>query len=75
VIAHSRNDKVIPYAHALTLLAAANEPKRLITFDADTSDRFGGHVDALYDHMDVLKATLVKLIPALGEGSTTQAAQ
>ena len=73
VIAHSRHDKVIPYAHALTLLAAANEPKRLITFDAAPNDRFGGHVDALYEHVDILKATLATLVPAPGEGSATQA--
>ena len=75
VIAHSRNDRVIPYSHALKLLAAANEPKHLITFDAATNDRFGGHVDALYEHVDILKTTLAALIPAAGEGSATQAPQ
>src|ERR1700723_2661715 len=75
VIAHSRDDKVIPYAHALTLLAAANEPKRLITFDTASNDGFGGHVDALYDHVDILKATLATLIPALGERSVAQTPQ
>ena len=75
VIAHSRDDKLIPYAHALTLLAAANEPKHLITFDTASNDGFGGHVDALYDHVDILKATLAALIPALGERSVAQTAQ
>jgi fermentation-respiration switch protein FrsA (DUF1100 family) len=75
VIAHSRDDKLIPYSHALTLLAAANEPKHLITFDAASTDGFGGHVDALYDHVDILKATLATLIPALGERSVAQTPQ
>jgi fermentation-respiration switch protein FrsA (DUF1100 family) len=72
VIAHSRDDKLIPYSHALTLLAAANEPKHLITFDTASNDGFGGHVDALYDHVDILKATLATLIPAQGERSAAQ---
>ena len=75
VIAHSRGDKLIPYAHALTLIAAANEPKHLITFDPASNDGFGGHVDALYDHVDILKATLAALIPALGERSVAQTPQ
>jgi hypothetical protein len=65
VITHSRNDKLIPYSHALTLFAAANQPKQLITFDAASKDGFGGHVDALYEHVDILKAALAKQIPAL----------
>jgi pimeloyl-ACP methyl ester carboxylesterase len=65
VITHSRNDKLIPYSHALTLFAAANEPKQLITFDSASNDGFGGHVDALYEHVDMLKAALAKRIPAL----------
>ena len=72
VIAHSRHDKLIPYSHALALLAAANEPKHLITFDTASNDGFGGHVDALYDHVDILKATLATLIPAQGERSAAQ---
>jgi fermentation-respiration switch protein FrsA (DUF1100 family) len=75
VIAHSRDDKLIPYSQALTLLAAANEPKHLITFDTASNDGFGGHVDALYDHVDILKATLTALIPALGERSVAQTPQ
>ncbi|MGB6306270.1 MAG: alpha/beta hydrolase [Steroidobacteraceae bacterium] len=65
VIAHSRTDTLIPYAHALKLFAAANEPKRLLTLDSVTNDGFGGHVDALYEHMDILRATLAELVPAL----------
>jgi uncharacterized protein len=65
VIAHSRNDSVIPYAHALKLLAGANEPKRLITFDSTSHDGFGGHVDALYEHVDILRTALEALVPAV----------
>ena len=39
--------------------------KRIITFDAPMNDGFGGHVDALYEHVDILKAALAKFIPAL----------
>jgi fermentation-respiration switch protein FrsA (DUF1100 family) len=63
VIAHSREDTLIPYSHALKLFAAANEPKHLITFDIPTDDGFGGHVEALFQHMDVLRSALVELIP------------
>jgi pimeloyl-ACP methyl ester carboxylesterase len=65
VIAHSRADTLIPYSHALRLFAAANEPKRLVTFDAPSNDGFGGHVDALYEHVDVLQAALTGLVPAI----------
>jgi hypothetical protein len=58
--------------HLLTVLpadaelaaAAANQPKHLITFDVPTGDGFGGHVDALYEHVDVLRSALAGLIPA-----------
>jgi uncharacterized protein len=65
VIAHSRNDALIPYSHALKLFAAANEPKHLITFESARDDGFGGHIDALYDHVDVLRSALAALIPAI----------
>jgi uncharacterized protein len=65
VIAHSREDTLIPYSHALTLFAAANEPKHLITFDLPTDDGFGGHVAALFEHVDVLRSALAELIPGL----------
>ena len=63
IIAHSRGDTLIPYAHALKLIAAANEPKRLITLDYVTQDGFGGHVDALYEHVDILRSALAALVP------------
>jgi uncharacterized protein len=70
VIAHSRRDRLIPYSHALKLLAAANDPKRLITFDSATDDGFGGHVDALYEHVDILQSTLAGLIPGVAPPKT-----
>jgi uncharacterized protein len=65
VIAHSRGDTLIPYAHALKLFAAANEPKHLITFDFAADDGFGGHIDALYEHVDVLRSALAGLVPVI----------
>jgi uncharacterized protein len=65
VIAHSRRDRLIPYSHALKLFAAANDPKHLITFDSATDDGFGGHVDALYEHVDILQSALAGLVPDL----------
>jgi uncharacterized protein len=64
IIAHSRGDQLIPYSHALRLFAAANEPKHLITFES-AADGLGGHVDALYDHVDVLRSALAGLVPAM----------
>jgi uncharacterized protein len=63
VIAHSRRDQLIPYSHALKLFAAANDPKHLITFDSTADDGFGGHVDALYEHVDILQSALAGLVP------------
>jgi fermentation-respiration switch protein FrsA (DUF1100 family) len=65
VIAHSRADALIPYSHAIKLFAAANEPKRLLTFDGPATDGFGGHVDALFEHVDILQAALNGLVPAI----------
>jgi hypothetical protein len=65
IIAHSRDDKLVPYSQGLELFAAANPPKHLITFDGPINDGFGGHVDALYEHVDILKAALAEFIPAL----------
>ena len=65
VIAHSREDTLIPYSHALKLFAAANEPKRLVTLDFPSKDGFGGHVDALYEHVDMIKTALAGLLPSL----------
>lgn len=64
VIAHSREDTRIPYSHAGRLFAAANEPKRLITFDT-SDDGYGGHVDSLFEHVDILQAALAQVVPAI----------
>lgn len=65
IIAHSRADTLIPYSHAIKLFAAANEPKQLVSLDGPVHDGFGGHVDALYEHVDVLQAALAGLVPAI----------
>lgn len=65
IIAHSRTDKVIPYHHALELYELANQPKRLITLQDPRTDQFGGHVDALYEHIDTLRSALSSLVPAM----------
>jgi len=54
VIAHSLGDRLIPYHHALALYAAANQPKRLLTLMPPYDDGRGGHVSALYEHLDLL---------------------
>lgn len=41
LLMHSRTDRVVPYAHSLELLAAAGEPKRLVTIED------GEHNDAM----------------------------
>jgi len=63
IITHSRADTLVPYSHALRLYAAANEPKRLITFDSPADDGFGGHVDTLFEQLDVLKSALANVLP------------
>ena len=62
LIAHSVTDTVVPFQHAQRLFAAANEPKRLLVLDGTYSDGFGGHVDALYDRLDLLIPALSALI-------------
>jgi pimeloyl-ACP methyl ester carboxylesterase len=58
VIAHSLGDRVIPYHHATALYAAAQQPKRLLTLLPPYHDGQGGHVDALYEHLDLLVGAL-----------------
>ncbi len=53
-IAHSRADLLVPFRHAERNFAAANEPKRLLPLEFPSADGFGGHVDGLYEHLDVL---------------------
>lgn len=62
LIAHSVGDTVIPYHHAQRLYAAAREPKRFLALGAPYTDGFGGHVDGLYDHLDLLIPPLAALV-------------
>ena len=64
VIAHSVSDTLIPFHHAERLFSAANEPKQFLTLWGPSTDGFGGHVDALYDNLDVLASALATLIGA-----------
>ncbi len=68
IIAHSRGDTLIPYVHALKLFAASNEPKHLMTFDVGSEDGFGGHVDTLFEHVDMLRSALAAVLPGLPPG-------
>lgn len=52
-----------PYSHSQKLYDAANNPKRLITFDTPSNDGFGGHVDALFEHVNALQAALTDVVP------------
>ncbi len=63
IITHSRTDTLVPYSHALRLFAEANEPKLLITIDSPANDGYGGHVDALFEHLDELKMALAGILP------------
>ena len=51
LIAHSREDDIIPYSHAEALFAAAHEPKQLLPMS-------GGHNDGFLFAQDVWVATL-----------------
>ena len=62
LIAHSLTDMTVPFHHAQRLFAAANEPKRLLILDGAYTDGFGGHVEALYDRLDLLIPALSALI-------------
>ena len=68
IIAHSQSDHIVPYAHALKLFAAANEPKRLISMEPSNSDAMGGHSSALYEHLDQLEAMLIEILPSFAQG-------
>ena len=65
IVASSRGDAVIPYAQAQKLFAAANEPKILMSLDPGSESELGGHSDALYEHLDVLKSNLRSIAPAM----------
>lgn len=54
LIAHSMGDTIIPYHQGEQLFAAAHEPKRFLALSPPYPDGFGGHVDGLYDHLELL---------------------
>jgi uncharacterized protein len=63
VIAHSVADAVIPFRLGVLLYRAANEPKRFLALGASAPpEPLGGHVDALYDHLERLTPTLAALL-------------
>lgn len=61
IIAHSVHDAVIPFQEGMRLYDAANPPKQFLALTAPSSDRLGGHVDALYDHLERLAPQLATL--------------
>jgi fermentation-respiration switch protein FrsA (DUF1100 family) len=64
LIVHSRLDRVIAYHHGQELFAAAHEPKQFFALAGPFSDGLGGHVDGLYDHLEVIAPALRGLAPA-----------
>jgi len=62
IIAHTETDALIRFHHAQDLFAAAHEPKRLLVLVDRTKDGFGGHVEALYDQLDLLGPVLAGLL-------------
>jgi alpha-beta hydrolase superfamily lysophospholipase len=64
LIAHSPTDRTIAFSHAERLYAAARAPKYLWPIAAP-GDPYGGHVDALFQHPDELRALLAQLVPGL----------
>jgi fermentation-respiration switch protein FrsA (DUF1100 family) len=64
LIVHSRLDRVIPFHHGRELFAAAHEPKQFFELAGPFSDGLGGHVDGLYDHLEIIAQSLKELAPA-----------
>ena len=63
LLIHGSADVVIPYHHATDLIAAAREPKRLVTIDG------GGHIEAFSPrfgtkYMDIVSAFFDDVLPA-----------
>lgn len=61
IIAHSAHDTVVPFQEGVRLYAAANAPKRFLVLIGPSTDHWGGHVDALYDHLELLIPPLAVL--------------
>ncbi|HWW21752.1 MAG TPA: alpha/beta hydrolase, partial [Steroidobacteraceae bacterium] len=64
LIAHSRQDALVAFHHAQELFAAAHEPRQLLELPGPYTDGLGGHVDSLYDHLDLIVPWLQKLTGA-----------
>jgi alpha-beta hydrolase superfamily lysophospholipase len=62
LIVHSAADTLIPYHHGLQLFAAAHQPKLLLTLPGPYRDGFGGHVDGVHDHLQLLVPALSSLL-------------
>lgn len=58
IVAHSAHDTLVPFQEGLRLYTAANSPKRFLELTNPSTDGFGGHVDGLYDHMELLAPQL-----------------
>jgi len=61
IIVHSVHDTLVPFQEGARLYAAANPPKRFLALEVPSTDRYGGHVDALYDHLELLAPQLATL--------------
>jgi fermentation-respiration switch protein FrsA (DUF1100 family) len=64
LVAHSPADTIIQFHHGKELYAAAHQPKQFFELTAPYTDRFGGHVNALYDHLQILAPALSVLTGA-----------
>jgi uncharacterized protein len=64
LIVHTTDDSLIPIQEGKRLYAAAKDPKQLLILNGPFADGFGGHVDGLYDHLDLLRPKLSMLIGA-----------
>jgi uncharacterized protein len=61
IIVHSVHDAMVPFLEGARLYAAANPPKRFLPLTGPSRDGLGGHVDALYDHLELLAPQLATL--------------
>jgi len=61
IIVHSVHDTLVPFQEGKRLYAAANPPKRFLALAGPSTDGFGGHVDALYEHLQRLGPPLAAL--------------
>ncbi len=67
IMAHVVTDLTIPYSHGGRLFAAANEPKRFFRLKAKSDDGFGGHVNALYEQLEVVTPAMKDMFGVGGE--------